>query len=167
MKKCWFISIFLCFLLSGCAAAPVFEYVRDTVKTPGLPAPAQVTVAIPEEAVAAVMQNGEAGTLYLCDRYTVTVQTCSGGDLNATVQAVTGYGSGRLSLVETACSQGKRYDCAWASAGEAGDQVGRAAILDDGAYHYVVTLMTDAPQAGGLAETWQAILDSVSLNTET
>ena len=40
-------------------------------------------------------------------------------------------------------------------------QVGNAVILDDGNFHYAVSVMADADQAAKLEDTWQHILDSV------
>ena len=45
-----------------------------------------------------------------------------------------------------------------------GDLVCRGVILDDGAYHYVLSLQTDAEQAGKLADDWQTIVASFSLD---
>ena len=41
--------------------------------------------------------------------------------------------------------------------------MGRAAILDDGSYHYVLTCMTDASNAHALQESWQTLFDSFTL----
>ena len=50
-----------------------------------------------------------------------------------------------------------RYDCAWTAAGETGSRIGRATILDDGNYHYTMTVMADSADAGTLQETWQEL----------
>ena len=62
--------------------------------------------------------------------------------------------------METDGNGQKRYDWVWSAAGEGGDVVGRAAVIDDGKYHYCVTLQTDAAMAGDLEEAWSGVLDS-------
>ena len=88
-----------------------------------------------------------------------------GGDLNATMRALTGFSREQLTVMETERSDFKRYDCVWSTAGEGGDHVARAVILDDGYYHYAVTVMADFASAGELTRTWKTILDSVSLKS--
>ena len=57
----------------------------------------------------------------------------------------------------------KRYDCVWTAAGEGEDQVGRACILDDGSFHYVVSVMAGQSRSGELQPVWQDIFDSFRL----
>ena len=45
-------------------------------------------------------------------------------------------------------------------AGEGGDRVGRCVLLDDGHYHYVLTVLMDAGLAGDLAESVNALCAS-------
>ena len=68
--------------------------------------------------------------------------------------------------VETVQEGVKRDDCVWTSAGEGEDQVGRATVWDDGAYHYAVTVMAGESQMRELSDIWQDILGSVSLRTD-
>ena len=49
------------------------------------------------------------------------------------------------------------------SAGEEMDQVGKAVILDDGEYHYAVTVMVPAAQAKDLTDNIHQILNSIYL----
>ena len=67
-------------------------------------------------------------------------------------------------MIETAQAGAKRYVAVWTSAGEAGNQVGRCAILDDGSYHYVLSVMADEQDAGRLSEgVWKEIFASFRL----
>jgi len=75
-----------------------------------------------------------------------------------------GFSRERLQLIARKDPVGERYVCAWASAGEAGDLVGRTLILDDGNYHYTLTLTADADKSGDLALTWQDIFASFTLS---
>ena len=149
-------------LLLGCAAEPVFEQVED-VYGGTLPQAAQLEVMLPEEAAVLTAADNGAGQLYFCDGYTLTVQTLAGGDLDRSLRALTGYGGESLTVLETVREGKPCFSCAWTSAGEGGDQVGRLVLLDDGAYHYAVTVMAPAEQAGTLSDTWDLILNRVIL----
>ena len=155
--------LLLVFVLTGCEAKETFETVDDLAITPAVTEAKRVHVSFPEETLVQTMEDASGGKLYLCDGYTITVETFSSGDLERTVQETTGYSTDRISLIQTKAGNAMRYDCAWSAAGEAGDQVCRAAILDDGDYHYVVTMMTPAENAENLIQTWQVVLGSVSL----
>ncbi|MBQ2892518.1 MAG: hypothetical protein IJE24_00120 [Oscillospiraceae bacterium] len=160
MKKLCLILICVLFL-TGCQAAPTFETVDD-VYAPGQQSTArQIRLDLPENVQAIV---GDNGRLYLCDGYDITVETFASGDLNSTIELLTGFAPDALTMLQTASSDGRRYECAWTAAGENGDTVGRAVVLDDGQYHYCVTVMSGANAAGELSATWQELLNSVSLN---
>lgn len=159
MKK-WLCLTLLPIFFLGCSRQETFETVSDEYVQPVAAVMMQPAVQIPDGAVMAVMQNDEAGSIYFCDGYTMTLQTMQSGDLGETVNAVTGYTKEQLDLIETLAADAVRYDCVWVSAGEGGEQVGRAAILDDGNYHYVLTCMTDASNAQSLQESWQRLFNS-------
>lgn len=160
MKKLCFLLIFV-LLLSGCQAAPTFETMDDVYASQLPDAPRQVALALPEDVQTIV---GSSGKLYLCNGYDVTVETFSSGDLSSTIQQLTGFAPDALTMLQTAVSGVDRYECVWTAAGETGDTVGRAVVLDDGQYHYCVTVMGSADAAGELSADWQALLNSVKLN---
>ena len=61
----------------------------------------------------------------------------------------------------------KRYECVWTSAGEGDLQACRATILDDGNYHYVLTVIGDQESASEFSQEWQQIFKSYMLtNTD-
>ena len=124
----------------------------------------QLQVELPKEAVTPTLQSAETEKLYLCDGYTLAMQTMESGDLDDTLRTLTGFSREQLTVMETLRHGIKRYDCVWSAAGEGGDQVARAVILDDGSYHYAVTVMADFASAGDLADTWKSILDTVCLS---
>lgn len=146
-------------LLTGCTAE--YEHVQDVFDQQPLAAAGEMTVLLPGDASVVTMENGQQGKVWMCDDYTVCTQTLPGGDLDATLRTVTGYGRGGLELI---CRDG-RYDCVWVSGGEGGDQMNRAVILDDGNYHYVLTLHTGAEHAAQVTQVWQNIVASVAVNT--
>lgn len=160
MKKACFLLIFV-LLLTGCQAAPTFETMQDVYAPQPQSAPRRIALDLPEDVQTIA---GDNGNLYLCDGYDVTVETLSAGDLNHTVQTLTGFAPDALTMLQTAVSGTRRYGCVWTAAGESGDTVGRAVVLDDGQYHYCVTVMSQADTAGELADVWQALLSSVRLN---
>lgn len=151
-------------MLTGCGAAETFETVADDIIQPVMGQVRQIVLTLPDSASAQVMQNDEGGKLYLCDGYVLTVQTLESGDLNRTVQTLSGFSAEGLVIVETASGNVKRHDWVWTAVGEGGDQIGRAAVLDDGDYHYCVTVMADADLAGDLERQWSGIFSSFALD---
>ena len=162
MKKVWLILALL-LLLTGCGAGE-FEPILDVYAPEALQEPAQITLSLPEEAGIEVF-GGETGRIYLCDGYSITVETWEGGSIDRSLRQLTGYDSKSLTVLQRTEGTLLRYECAWICAGEAGDQIGRAVVMDDGVYHYCVSVMADATEAGSLQAQWQGILTSVSLRT--
>lgn len=158
------IFCFLLFVLSGCAAQETFETVNDVFAPQPNPEPASVEFLLPEDAAVPVF-HGDGGRLYFCEGYEIMIETLEAGDLNRTVAALTGYDADSLTILQTSNTQPKRYECVWTSAGEGGDQVGRTVILDDGSYHYCISFIALANDAGSLQETWQEIASSVQLSS--
>ena len=155
MKKLWIIVAFA-LLMCGCAAQ-TFETVDDVYAQQPEIAPQKISFQIPEDAAAQVMEN-DNGRLYFCDGYDIMVETLSAGDLNKTIETLTGYAADALTIMETSVSGIERYECVWTAAGEAGDQVGRAVILDDGNFHYALSVMAAAQEAGSLQECWEELM---------
>ena len=155
--------IVLCVLLTGCSQPQTFETMSDVYYEPKAPAADTITFSVPQDAAVTVMENGESGTIYLCDGYCIVTQTVAAGDLDATLRNVTGFPREKLQIIQREQGNTARYECAWAAAGEGGDQVGRAVILDDGDYHYVLSVMADASAAGELMQQWQVLFDTLSI----
>ena len=168
MKKILVICL-LILLLAGCGSPKTFETVADNYTEPVHAEAWQILVRFPPEAALSVLESDDtAGKLYLCDGYALTVQTLEAGDLNRTLKEITGFSKDALMVIETAQGGQKRYDCAWTAAGEGGEQTCRAAVLDDGNYNYVITVMADCENAGALQEAWKGIFDSFTIiNTGT
>lgn len=164
VKKLLIVLAFAMLLLCGCGAEGNFETMTDIFSQPAV-APRQVDLALPQEAAAQTVQSDTDGELYLCDGYVLTVQTFSSGDLDATFRELTGRSREQLTVMQTQSADVKCYETVWSAAGEIGDQLGRLKLLDDGNYHYTVTVMADAASAGQLTDTWQAVLNSFDLRT--
>lgn len=161
MKKVWILLI-LSALLNGCAAEETLETVADDIVQPVMAQPAQTTVRLPDNAVAPVLESNSE-QVYLSEDYEIIIETVSGGDLSATIQKVSGYTPDSLTVMETEQDGAKRYDFVWASAGENGDLLGRAVILDDGNYHYCLSVLRDADTTENSQIVWRDVFDSFQL----
>ena len=156
MKKCCLLLMIM-LLLTGCKENLDYETMSDVYQQTAVMR--EIILTLPESAAMPV-STGAAGALYICDGYSVSVQTMSGGDLNRTLQATTGYTAEQLQLLQQKQGGLTRYDCAWSCAGEGGELVCRGVILDDGYYHYVLTVLMDAEKAGSLQAQVNAVCAS-------
>ena len=149
-------------IFAGCGAQETMETVADEwVQSAAAPV-AEIHLTLPEEAAAPVSES-ETGALYQCDGYEILVQTLEAGDLDATLRSVTGYSREDLTVIETWFGDVKRYDLVWSCLGEQGDQVGRACVLDDGNYHYILSVLADAERAGEFEVVWEELFGSYTL----
>ncbi|MBQ7002209.1 MAG: hypothetical protein IJN67_14435 [Oscillospiraceae bacterium] len=157
--KFYCLLVILPLLLCGCGAEETFETIADEVVAPVMAQPRQISVRLPDNAVAPVLES-DSRQIYMSDHYEITVETLSAGDLNATVQTLSGYTKDQLTLVETQSGDIKRYDFVWVSAGEAGERLGRGVILDDGQYHYCMSALRDD---GESQIVWSEVFQSFRL----
>lgn len=162
LKRIWWLLLAAA-LLCGCSADQAAETVCDELLLPEMTPQKELSVKLPADASRSAMASEDGSCLYFCDDYVLTVQTTPAGDLDRTARALCGYGRAQLTVMETGHSGVKRYDWTWTCAGEGGVQVGRAAVLDDGAHHYCVTAMADETAAGSLAQQWDGVFSSLSL----
>lgn len=161
MKKCvMFVLIVLA--LAGCGAEETFETIADEFVQSAAAPLREVILERPEEAVLPASES-DAGTLYLCDGYEISVQTLPAGDLEASVYRITGFTKDRVEVISTQPGTYRRYDLVWSTLGEQGDQVGRAAILDDGSYHYVLSVLAEADRAGEFEQVFRELFESYAL----
>ena len=159
MKRILWVGL-LGLLLTGCSAQPTFETVDDMQVVAEAPQVQQVLLELPKEAQLQTAGIDSMDKLYLCDGYTVSVQIMEAGDLDKTLRSTTGYGREALTVMQTMAPTGECYQCVWATAGEGQTQVGRTCILDDGNYHYALTVLTPEKDSGALATQVQNLLDS-------
>lgn len=162
MKKCCVVAL-LALLLAGCGSKETFETVNDELVKPVMGAAAVLSVDLPPSAAAQAIQNEDGSKLYFCDGYVVMVQTLDGGDMERTAKAICGYGTDCLEILETVIGSNRRRDWVWTSVGEGSDCIGRVAVLDDGNFHYCVSVMADAGLAGALDREWNTLFSSVRI----
>jgi len=162
MKK-WLLPLLLCaLLLTGCAAEETLETVADELDIPVMAAPREVSVSLPGENDLGAVE-GSTGRIYLANDYQVTIETLDAGDLDKTIREMSGFHREDLTVLETQEEDVKRYEFVWVSAGETGEQLGHGIILDDGNYHYCMTVLRDADQETGTQVVWDEIFQSFSL----
>lgn len=162
MKK-WMCVILAAMMLTGCSAAPTFETLGNVDHLdPDIPAPREIALILPDDAMQPVIASG-ADQLYVCEAYTISVQTMASGDLSATVQSISGFSPEQLTILESRCGDHDRLDWVWTAAAEGGDAMCRAALLDDGIFHYTLCVTASAEAAGTLNEQWNALFGSFCL----
>ena len=162
MKKCWII-LGLAVLLAGCGSKETFETISDVIVQPVNGQACEVYLELPEYADVHAMGAEGAGDLYFCGDMTVCLQTMDRGDMDQTLRTATGYGKDGVRLMESYSPHGKLYECVWTSVGEGGLQVGRTRIIDDGSYHYALTVMVPEGSAEKNQAAMQRILESFDL----
>lgn len=161
MRKIWIALLAL--LLMGCGREkPAMETVADEWAAPVMASPRQVEARLPEGAIVPELQCDES-QVYLCDDYDLILETRQAGDLSATVRAVTGMEPGELTMMRTQRDDVKRYDFVWSCAGENGEVIGRGAILDDGCYHYCMSVLRDADKIRKSQIVWSDVFGSFRL----
>ena len=164
MKK-QLLILCVAFLLGGCKGEETFETVEDMIPDQPVAAVQQFFVSMPQDATAPTFQNPD-GEIYFCTDYTISKQILEGGDMEKTIQTITGKNAEELELLKTQYETHDRYDFVWAAVGEEGLQLGRACILDDGNYHYTLTAMTGESQSQSTQEQIREMFASCKLLEE-
>ena len=116
VKKRILIAMLAALFLAGCGKTETMETVADEMDVPVLAQPRKISVELPGQAEAAL--ETDAGQLYVTDDYEIALETLDGGDLNGTLQALSGRTAEELTVLETRTEDGmKRYEFVWACAG--------------------------------------------------
>lgn len=152
--------ILMAVLLCGCTAQETFETISDEPVQVVMARPREISVRLPDNAVAPVLES-EAEQVYLSEAYELVIETVASGDLDATVRRISGYGRDQLTVMETQWDDVTRYEFVWAAAGENGERLGRAVILDDGDYHYCMSVLRDAEAVSQVV--WRDVFASFEL----
>ena len=152
-------------LLSGCVnmTEPVFETVNDPAAEPVAAEPAPVWVWMPETAAAQTAAE-EGSSCYTWDDCELRVQTMKGGDIQGTLETLTGMSAQRLTVMEYKRGELQMYQTVWSMTGEEGITLGRCLVADDGAYHYCISLLS--PENADVEDTYARICASLDLSGE-
>ena len=158
MKR-WIWMLLLAAILCGCKAEETLETVSDEWIVPAMAQPREISVRLPENTVLPVMEQ-DGRRMYMGQDYEIMLETLASGDLNATICSISGFEKEQLTILETRQADTDRYEFVWTTAGEGGERLGRAVILDDGDYHYCMSVMRDA---GDTQIVWRDVFGSFSL----
>ena len=162
MRKTKIVAALLALILCGCGAEETMETIADDIAVPVLSQMRGIYMELPSDSASPAVESG-SDRLYQCGTYDIRVQTLSAGDFNATVRSLSGYDAEKLTVMHTIRDGFHCYEFVWASMGETGDQIGRGMVLDDGTYHYCVSVLGDAGYALENQVYWQCLFDSVVL----
>ena len=158
MKR-WLWMIVLAVLLCGCKAEETLETVSDEWIVPVMAQPREISVRLPDNVVVPVMEQ-DGRKLYMGQNYEILLETLAAGDLNDTIRTISGFEKEQLTVLQTGQGELDRYEFVWTATGERGELLGRAVILDDGDYHYCMTVLRDAEES---IVVWQDVFSSFAL----
>ncbi len=156
------VFLIMCVLLSGCREK-VWETISDQImEEPREPAQL-VHFAVPSGASQTVLSDEQGNAVYFCNGYTICQIVRPAGNLRATICEMTGLDMDALTVMKTQIGDVICYDCAWTCAGENGQKVCRGEILDDGNYHYSLSVFSEDEDVSDYLDVWQSLFDSFSL----
>ena len=158
MKRCG-CMILMVLLLCGCGAEETLETVNDEWIVPVMAQPREISVELPHDALTPVLEQDNR-QLYMGQGYEIMLETMASGDLSATIQSLCGYEKDQLTMLQTRQGDADRYEFVWTTAGEQGDRLGRAVILDDGTYHYCMSVLRDPEES---TVVWRNVFSSFAL----
>lgn len=150
-------------MFTGCGAEPTMEMVADVWAEPALPEPGSIHVALPGETALPVIES-DSGRIYLCNDYEVYLETMESGDLPETVRTMSGFSPEEVTMVSTSQDGMDRHEFVWASVGETGDWLGRGVVLDDGNYHYTMTVLRSAESVETSQVVWDGVFNSFRID---
>lgn len=161
MKTFVWLTIF-CLLLCGCSSEAGFETLGPVIHVGQNAPPArEMLLDFPDDA--AMLTASGPDSIYTCGDYDLCLQVLPSGDICATIDILSGFDPEQLTVMESTQTGADRYDWSWTAAGESGDMICRAAVLDDGNYHYTLCVRADADLAGNLTQQWNLLFRSFGL----
>lgn len=163
MKKILLLTV-LALALAGCGTEDetVFETVGDVeYEQVVMPDPELIYFDLPEGIASEAMAGEDGSTLYNWDDFEVSVETMESGDLNRTIETITGIEAENLTVMGQSWNDMMLYQTVWCTAGEDGIRTGRAVIADDGNYHYCVSITS--PEGTDSSEIYAQIVSSFRL----
>lgn len=156
------ILLMIALFLVGCSPAQVYETVTDELVTPVSAQPREIRFNLAQEPLLPAMES-DGGQLYLCGDFDVMVQTLEAGNLDQTVYRISGFMPDEITMIQTDDGDVDKYEFVWTSVSDSGHRIGRATILDDGNFHYVLSTAVDAELIEEYQEIWNGIFESFKL----
>lgn len=157
MKR-W-ICILLPLLLCGCRGEQTLETVADEWMVPVMAQPREISVRFPDDIAMPVLEQ-DSRRLYMAQGYELMLDVQDAGDLSTTIRDMSGYEKEDLTVIQTRQAGADRYDFVWSAMGENGERLGRGVILDDGSYHYCMSVLRDQ---GDSHVVWRDVFESFTL----
>ena len=162
MLKIFVWMTIFCLLLCGCSREASFETLGPVVHVgQNAPPVREILLDFPDNA--AMLTASGMDSIYTCGDYDMCLQVFPSGDIPDTIDCLSGFDPEHLTVLESTQGGTIRYDWSWTAAGEQGDVICRAAVLDDGNYHYTLCVRADADLAGNLTEQWNRLFCSFGL----
>lgn len=152
--------ILMTIMLCGCSTQETFETISDEPVQVVMAQPREISVRLPDNALAPVLES-DSEQVYMSEDYEIIIETLASGDLNATVRSICGYEKEDLTIMETQWDDVTRYEFVWTAAGEQGERLGRAVVLDDGNHHYCMSVLRDAQEISQVV--WRDVFASFTL----
>lgn len=152
-------------MLGGCASEPVYETIGNAMEdTRPVSAPGTIELTLPEDAQMQVIDDEYGSKSYRIGDWEVWTQICDGGDINATLEQLTGISAEALTVMEYRLQDMPCSEVAWITTTDEGSLVCRTAVLDDGNYHYCISLMMPEEEAEVLGESFGALLEGAVIS---
>lgn len=151
-----------CLLLCGCSSEASFETLGPVVHVgQNAPPMREILLEIPDDA--AMLTASGMDSIYTCGDYDLCLQVLPSADMADTINSLSGFDPEHLTVLESDQGGVNRCDWSWTAAGESGDVICRAAVLDDGNYHYTLCVRAVADLAGNLTQQWNRLFRSFGL----
>ena len=163
MKK-GIVWIMLMLLLTGCSSETTYETIGN-VWEESEPTAVQGTMdfALPEGARMEVLEEN-GSKYYSVGNWEIWTQVYPSGNIRSTIELVTGLEPDMPTVVRQQVEDMTCHETAWSTTGEDGMKAARTAVLDDGNYHYCISVMVPESDAEEVGDFFTQILDSVSIS---
>lgn len=165
MKK-GIIWIMAALLLSGCAGdtEPVYETIGNVWENEEpVSAPASIEFAVPDGAEMEAVSTDSEVKIYRIGDWELWTQALDGGDLRATFEQLTGMDWDALTVVNHPVGEKNVYETAWTAMDEEDTYIIRAAVIEEGDYHYCLSLMALEDNSRTVGQFFTEILENVNL----
>ena len=146
-------------ILAGCGSTQTLETIADEPVLAVSAEQRKVKVELPDDAAVMTM-SCDNKTIYLCGGYEICFEVLDAVDLDRTIKQVTGFHEEYLTVLKTGYEGFSKHEMVWSSAGETGDYLGRAVVLDDGDHHYVLSALAPADMVQNLEGQWEEMFAS-------